>query len=641
MTRLFFDIETTEITDFARLSDDIKVHCISMYDPEKPEMSTFSGDSINRGIQKLEQADEIIGHNVIGFDIPVLKKLYKFAPRGKVYDTLVMARVECPDIMADDLRDNKYHNKEADPDNPDEILPTPKRLYGSHSLEAWGYRLGVFKGEYGKEEGAWDSFNDDMRNYCELDVMVTFALWMFLHEECSIPDEVRWIEHAFANLIRQQEMRGFAFDERKAEQLIAKLMSKRGKIKDELQSMFKPTVENMKSAAGWKIQVKDKDGKELELEAETKAKLKLLLKDNGMKQVLVNSAEKTGNKQKIIPFNPSSRQQIAERLMQLGWKPKMFHSDGVTPKIDEPILKEIKHPCAEKLLEYLLVTKRLGHLAEGKQGWINNVKDGRIHGKVNTNGAVTGRCTHSHPNIAQVPAVRAEYGAECRELFKAGDGYVLAGTDASGLELRCLAHYLSYYDGGDYAHQLVQGDIHTINQEAAGLNDRDQAKTFIYAFLYGAGDAKIGNIVNGSASDGRELKERFLNSIPALKRLKQQIEVRVKKTGVLRGIDGRRLPIRSEHAALNTLLQSCGAVVMKTALINLYRSLSSLGWVLGREWAFVANIHDEFQAEIKPELAEVYKHRSVQAIVDAGGELGMKCPLDGLCIIGNNWKETH
>lgn len=629
---LFFDIETTEIEDFTRLSGNITVHCLSIFDLSSTKVVTFHGDSIRQGVTMLEEADEIVGHNIIGFDIPVLKKVYRFAPKGRVFDTLLMARVECPDVMADDIRDNQFVK-----DNPvDGIEPTPKSLYGSHSLEAWGHRLGIPKGAYGKEDNAWDTYNEEMREYCEQDCLVTHRLWDFIQNECKTPDQVRIIEHTFAHIIRQQEQRGFAFDTDKAEQLIAKLSVRRAEIKDELQKMFDPTIEEMKSPLCWRL---EHEGEVIE--APTKGQLKEVLKERGIKQVLVKDAKKVGNKKKVIPFNPSSRQQIADRLMKLGWKPKLMHSDGETPRIDEPILKSIKHPSAGKLLEYLLVTKRLGHLAEGKQGWVNNVVNGRIHGKVNTNGAVTGRCTHSNPNLAQVPAVRAEYGAECRELFKAGDGYVLAGTDASGLELRCLAHYLAFYDGGEYGKYILEDDIHTVNMKAAGLTDRDQAKTFIYAFLYGAGDGKIGDIVGGKAADGRRLKERFLNSLPSLKRLKKDVEATVRKRGILRGIDGRRLPIRSEYAALNTLLQSCGAVVMKQSLIELYMKLHSIGWTHGKQYAFVGNIHDEFQAEVKPELADIYSQHAVNAITHAGSRLGMKCRLDGECMIGKNWKETH
>lgn len=275
---------------------------------------------------------------------------------------------------------------------------------------------------------------------------------------------------------------------------------------------------------------------------------------------------KGNHKTKTIPFNPASRDQIAERLIKRGWKPQAY--EGKRPAINEGVLKSIDTPEASLLLEYLLVSKRLGQLAEGQQAWLKLEKGGRIHGSVLTNGTVSGRCSHRNPNVAQVPAVRAPYGSECRELFKAPEGKVLVGCDASGLELRALAGYLFPYDNGAYAKEILTGDIHTANQKAAGLQTRDQAKTFIYAFLYGAGDAKIGEIVGGSSKEGKRLKASFMSKTPAIKRLTNAVAEAVSTRGTLRGLDGRPLPCRSAHSALNLLLQSAGAVIMKQALIE-------------------------------------------------------------------------
>jgi DNA polymerase-1 len=293
------------------------------------------------------------------------------------------------------------------------------------------------------------------------------------------------------------------------------------------------------------------------------------------------------------------------------------------------------------LLSYLLVQKRLGQLAEGQQAWLKLQKNGVIHGSVNTNGAVTGRCTHSNPNVAQVPSVRADYGSECRELFTVRNGYKLVGCDASGLELRMLAHYMAFYDGGQYAKIVTEGDVHTVNQQAAGLETRDQAKTFIYALLYGAGDEKIGNIAGGNAQLGQKLKRKFFSSLPALARLQADVQRKVKHGGELKGLDGRILPIRSSHAALNMLLQSAGAVCMKVALIQQFHLMNGLRWQHGREYAFVANIHDEFQAEVTPDKAETFGKLAVESIQHAGKQLKLNVPLDGEYKIGNNWAETH
>ena len=616
MRTLFFDIETNALEDFTNLTDLHTVHCLSVYDPMTPKMVTFAGDSIHRGLTALAEADRIVGHNVIKFDIPALKKLYGFSPPlVKVVDTLVMSR-----CIFSDLRNEDFGRNNFDP-----------KLVGSHSLKAWGHRMGkATKLTYGEEDGAFDHYNEEMKKYCERDCIVTQLLYDYLLKQ--EPSSVMMsIEHWFAFIISQQERHGFSFDLDKADRLTAKLTSIRAELKDELQQMVAPKVEEMKSPAGWTVEG---------YTAPTKAKLKLILKDAGLKQSLVNDAVKTGNKQKTTLFNPGSRQQIAAALADLGYELPV-EQDATTPKVDEGVLKKIDHPIAAKLLDYLLVQKRLGQLAEGEQAWLKLAKNGRIHGSVNTNGAVTGRCTHSNPNVAQVPACRVPYGEECRDLFGAGSGMKLVGCDASGLELRMLAHYLAFYDRGEYGKIVTEGDIHTANQQAAGLETRDQAKTFIYAFLYGAGDAKIGDIVGGTARDGQMLKRKFLSNLPALNRLQQDIKRKVEHGGVLSGLDGRLLRIRSSHAALNMLLQSAGAVCMKVALIQLYHALGKSKWQHGREYAFVANIHDEFQAEVIPQHAEDFGKLAVKAIRVAGKELKLNVQLDGEYKVGTTWAETH
>ncbi len=616
MRTLFFDIETNALEDFTNLTDLETVHCLSVYDPMTPKMVTFAGDSIHRGLTALAEADRIVGHNVIKFDIPALKKLYGFSPPlVKVVDTLVLSR-----CIFSDLRNEDFGRNNFDP-----------KLVGSHSLKAWGHRMGKqTKLTYGEEDGAFDHYNDEMKKYCERDCIVTQLLYDYLISQ-EPSNQMVAIEHWFAFIISQQERHGFSFDLDKADKLTAKLTSIRAELKDELQQMVAPKVEEMKSPAGWQVEG---------YTAPTKAKLKLVLKDAGLKQSLVNDAIKTGNKQKTTLFNPGSRQQIAAALLDLGYDlPK--EQDATTPKVDEGVLKKIDHPIAAKLLDYLLVQKRLGQLAEGEQAWLKLAKNGRIHGAVNTNGAVTGRCTHSNPNVAQVPACRVPYGEECRGLFGAGVGKKLVGCDASGLELRMLAHYLAFYDRGEYGKIVTEGDIHTANQQAAGLETRDQAKTFIYAFLYGAGDAKIGDIVGGTARDGQMLKRKFLSNLPALKRLQQDIKRKVENGGTLMGLDGRVLRIRSSHAALNMLLQSAGAVCMKVALIQLYHALGKSKWQHGREYAFVANIHDEFQAEVIPQHAEDFGKLAVKAIRVAGKELKLNVQLDGEYKVGDTWAQTH
>ena len=333
---------------------------------------------------------------------------------------------------------------------------------------------------------------------------------------------------------------------------------------------------------------------------------------------------------KVVPFNVGSRQQIAERLISLGWSPKKKTEKG-SVIVDESVLEELPYKEAKAIAEYLMLQKRIAQI----ESWLEAVgKDGRVHGRVITNGAVTGRMTHMSPNMAQVPNSSSPYGHECRDLWIVEKGNKLVGIDASGLELRMLAHYMN---DDVYTHEVTEGDIHTANQTAAGLQTRNQAKTFIYAFLYGAGCAKIGSVVGGSAKEGQKLIDSFLRNTPKLKALREKVARIYANKGWLPGLDGRKLLVRAEHSALNTLLQGAGAIVMKQAVVLLKKELQSK-----KIWhEFKANVHDEWQIECKEADAEQVGQLGKKAIQQAGIVLNMRCPLGGEFKIGNSWKETH
>jgi len=323
-------------------------------------------------------------------------------------------------------------------------------------------------------------------------------------------------------------------------------------------------------------------------------------------------------KDSVEMFNPGSRQQIAKRLMSIGWKPTKKTEKGQVI-VDEKVLDGIDLPEAKRIAEYLLLQKRVAQV----ESWLDAVsQDGRVHGKVITNGAVTGRMTHHSPNMAQVPSGSSPWGKECRDCWTVDlDNYLLVGADASGLELRMLAHYMK---DEVYVREVCEGDIHTKNQQAAGLQTRPQAKTFIYAFLYGAGPAKIGAIVGGGENEGRKLTASFLDNTPSLKALREKV-AGIAAKGSIKGLDGRRLQIRSPHAALNTLLQGAGAIVMKQALVLLDKKIR----LENLDAHFVANVHDEWQIECSKEVAETVGKMAVKAIQEAGEVLQLRCPLTG------------
>lgn len=601
-----------------------KIHCLVIKDKSTGVNHRYSPSQIREGLEHLSTFDLIVMHNGIAFDYPAIRLLHPDIVLPTILDTLVVSRLVFPDI-----KDRDFRARDAK-QNPD----MPMKMYGRHSLESWGYRLGKLKGEYGKTTD-WKLYTPEMLDYCELDVDVTDVLYEYLLPHIADQgDQAIWIEHEFAKIIHRQVERGWAFDEKKAVTLYGELVARRQEIAEEMTKTFEGWWEDMKTPAFYECK-----GIQASTKSELKRKVKAIYPS--MTYAVIDAATVVGDmKRKHTPFNPSSRQHIHRVFAEkYNWKPTEFTERG-EPKIDDDILMSLDYPEAKMLAEYFLLEKRIGALAEGNQAWLKLVKNGRIHGSVNTNGAVTGRCTHSHPNVAQVPANRAPYGERCRELFTTTSGFVLVGADASGLELRCLAHYMAYWDKGKYGLAVTTGDVHTENQNAAGLPTRDNAKTFIYAFLYGAGDAKIGSIVGASSKVGKQLKERFLKTLPALGNLVKMVQAAAKK-GYIRGLDGRKLHIRSPHAALNTLLQSAGAILMKCALIHADKFLQEAGLVAGVDYEFVGNIHDEIQCECKPEHAELVGQTLVRAIKFAGDFFNFKCPLDGAYNVGDSWARTH
>ena len=544
---------------------------------------TWSGDRLPEFITWLQLQDEceLIGHNLIGYDIPVLEKILSADfSKCKITDTLVMSR-----------------------------LANPSRE-GGHSLDNWGTVLNCPKGDH----NVWDVFSYDMLEYCIQDVRVNALVYKRLLSELRgfEPESIN-LEHQVQSIVTQQIKQGWLLDQEKAYHLLATLKEKKNDLEDEVHEVFKPLPTFVKEITP-KIK---KDG---------------TLSVVGLKFLgeQWQTAVAPFSRIDFPVFNLGSRQQIGRHLQYYGWKPKQFTETGQAI-VDEAVLGTVKGiPQAALIAEYLMIQKRVAQV----QSWLEAVKeDGRVHGYVNANGAVTGRMTHSSPNMGQVPAVYSPYGKQCRDVWTVPEGYKLVGMDASGLELRMLAHYMN--DEG-YTNEILTGDIHTANQLASGLETRDQAKTFIYAFLYGAGDAKIGSIVGGTAKDGKRLKEKFLGNTPSLGRLRERVGV-ASGRGYVLGLDGRRVYVRSQHAALNTLLQSAGAIVMKKALCLLDEYATK--WNIN--YNFIGNIHDEIQTEVREDKSEVFGGLAISCVEAAGIHYKLNCPLAGEFKVGDSWADTH
>jgi DNA polymerase-1 len=570
--KLIFDIETDGLNPSI-----IWVICAIKDDKEVTiEMPTKADIE-----QLLEGVTEVIGHNIIGYDIPAVERLLGVSfDNVKITDTLVLSRLYNPS------------------------------LEGGHSLGKWGERLKFPKGDYND----WTALTPEMVGYCQQDCRVTQRLYELLVGKLEeFGTESIDLEHNVQSEIVKQISNGWLLDQRRAFDLLATLQEKKNELEDMVREVFLPLPTFIKV-------VKPKYKKDGGLSS-------VGLKFLGDLWVHVGG---DFSRVDFPEFNLGSRRQIGRYLQYFGWKPDKFTETG-QPIVDEKVLENVTDiPEAQLIAEYLLVQKRIAQV----QSWVDAVEsDGRVHGQVNAIGAVTGRMTHSSPNMAQVPAVYSPYGKECRSCWVVPEGKKLVGVDASGLELRMLAHYMG---DQEYTNEILNGDIHSANQSAAGLATRDQAKTFIYAFLYGAGDAKIGSIVGGSSTVGKRLKDKFLENTPALAELRERVATAAAK-GYLRGLDGRRLWLRSEHAALNTLLQSAGAVVMKKALVIFTEFAQK--WSL--TYRMIGNIHDEVQMEVDAKDAENAGYLMVESIKAAGVAFNMRCPLDGEYKIGLSWADTH
>jgi DNA polymerase I-like protein with 3'-5' exonuclease and polymerase domains len=587
--RLLFDIEADGLYP-------TRFWCMSAIDIDKEQVYELGPDEIDQAIDLLISADTLVGHNIISYDLFWLNKLYNVDLYGKnLIDTLIWSRM-------------------FDPDRE-----------GGHGLAAWGTRLGYSKVEH--ED--WHYYSPEMQHRCTVDVKLNLKVYKsLLNKKKYFSDESIDLEQKVAKIIADQEDYGWYFDVQGAEMLLAKVCDELGDIEDEVRKTFKPKKFFIKEITP-KIK---KDG---------------TLSKQGLRDYeydLILATLKGGLydltpfiRYDILEFNLGSRQHIGKWLQEdYGWKPTEFTATGQA-MINEKILETVEGiPEVTLIHKYLTLQKIQGFLTR----WLDSVgEDDRQHGYVNTIGAVTRRMTHSEPNLAQVPSSRKLYGSECRSLFTVPNGYKLVGMDADGLELRMMAHYM---DNPDYTEAVVNGDkdlgtdAHSVNMRAAGLTNRDQAKTMFYALIYGAGDGKLGAIIGGSVADGKKLKFDLFDKLPDLGDVIHKVQVAAER-GFIKCYDGSVLNVRSARASFNTLLQGGGAVLMKRALVILVDDATREGL----DFHVVGNIHDEIQAEVKAEHADRFAELAADSVRKAGEYYNLRCPMKGDASIGTNWSETH
>lgn len=664
LARLLFDIETDGL-----LNQTTKVHCIGITDVDTGETESYAPGDLDVAMDRLQAADEIIGHNIIRFDIPALKKLASFQPKAgqKVTDTLVVSRLKYPAMKADDAVRQP---------------PIPSEYVGKHSLASWGHRLGEHKGDYSQmkrvealalgftderaiQKFIWGTFSEEMLDYMMQDVRVNFLLYQKLNPDKYAPKAIE-LEHRIAKVCDAIEDAGFPFDFRAAGELHVQLLEKQHALETKLKAEFGSWWQPISPDPAKCVFVPKKDNKRLGY-----------LEGYPIK------------KYKHVEFNPGSRDHIAKVLTERGWKPTKF-TPGGSPLLDEEAIEGAvaKYPELAGLGEYLMLGKRLSQLTGSKQSLMAAVQeDGRIHGSINPMGAITGRAAHFGPNLSQVPSAKKPYGSDFRGLFKMPNGYKLVGADMAGLELRGLAHYLSFYDGGAYGKQLLEGDPHWATVIALGLlphgtaRDKhnqlhtilreDCAKTFVYATVYGAGAAKVGSVIyeallNARTNAGQEgadvyqkffgdnlapsetqliavggkARERFSKGIEGFNSLQGALAKRIAERGYVKGLDGRFIPLRKPHAAINTLIQSSGAILCKQWGADAYDELCGL-LLPGRDFFFCAWVHDEYQVAAREEYADCVGETLVACAQKAGEPYGFKIRLDSEYSIADSWAGTH
>ncbi len=558
-----------------------RIHCVCLMEPgaaavlrfhDQPDLCPRDG-SIRDSLALLEAADERWFHNGIGFDEPAIRLCYPdWAPRGVTRDTLIIGRTIWPD----------EHLKHLDMVAVKKRRAFPKNLIGRHSLEAWGFRFKDCKGE--KPE-SWAHLTPEMVDYCAQDVVVLELLRrrILAHQPTLAQIE---LEQAFAPIVQAQINRGFRLDQGRVHELVRDLTARRAELDVEIRAAFPDFTDEYVTPK---------------------------------KQI---------RKTRTVVFNPNSRAHIARALGEKhGWKPTAFTPSGQA-QVDEAVIGVLEYPEAKLLAERLKIQKTLGTVAEGDGAWLKLVTPtGRVHGYMAHNAAVTGRCTHSKPNLGNVDTRPA-----LRRCWVASPGNSLVIGDASGLEARVMGHYAALFDGGALAKLLLEGDVHTMNQDLIEAllgwrPERVDVKRVFYGILYGAQDAKVGAILGKGPTVGQRVRDAILAGLPGLGKLIKAVQADAMSRGRLRTLDGRGLWVRSKHAALNTLVQGGGAILMKQAIVDCPPAAQYM----------VAFVHDELVLDVPASLAEECAVQLKAAIVGAGVKYKLRVPLDAKVVIGEDW----
>ena len=621
-----FDLEANGL-----LREATTVHCGVFKDIESGKITKFQPNEIPQMLKHMDECDVLIAHNGIGYDFPLLKKLYGYEFKGSKVDTLIMSRLL----------------------NPKRLVPfiCPNKKASPHGLESWGYRVGRGKPEHTD----WEVFSLAMLHRCTEDVEILHLVYKELLQEAKGNDWKAAFLMSFRLFedLHNQEEYGWLVDREHMQKSILILQHWIDRIDKVLVPKLPLILEineiKLKGVFGYVKEPFLKSGK-------ASASISKWGADNNINTDCVSGCF---SRVSFRRTDLNSNQETKDYLLAEGWEPlewntndegertspKMSKDDpfeGINGKVGKLVAKRVQCRQRKSILEGLLLLIR---------------EDGRISSRVNTL-AVTGRATHR--NIVNIPKPSSFFGKWMRKCFIAAEGKVLVGTDSDACQIRMLCGRMN---DAIYTDNVLNGrkedgtDIHSVNMRAAQLPDRDSAKTFFYGFLFGAGDAKVGKIVKGSASDGRALKTQFLDGLPALKALLEALTAEWKRTaksrynkqfnrmeyynGAIKGLDGRPIVVASEHMLLVYLLQSDEAIMMSAAYIKFHKDMRTRGYTYGKEYGTVCWYHDEFTVECDIEIAEEVKDLSEKAIAWAGRYYKIPCPHVGDGKIGKDWYAIH
>ena len=626
--RCVADLEADGLLDTATV-----VWCGVFKDRDTKEVFKFRPHQIEAMLKFMDTCSELQMHNGIGYDFPLLRKLYGYEYKGKKIDTLVLSRLL----------------------NPKRTLPfnCPNKRIGPHSVEAWGYRVGRGKPEH--ED--WSKFSEDMLHRCSEDVEIQFMIYDELMKETSkgdwsvaIPLTMKLFE-----LLQRQEEYGWLVDVEHMQRCINLLDHWVCRIDKVLTPKLPSIVEVLETKKegeyGYVKKPFLKSGK-----PSASVELWLSCLPTSSPSVTVGGPF---SRIDFRPVNLNSNEETKDFLLGLGWEPKEWNTNDEGERTSPKMSKEDPFNGIEGKLGRL-VAKRVQcrHRKSTIEGLMKLVRpDGRIPSVVKTL-ADTSRAIHA--GIVNIPQAKSFFGKQMRKIFICKEGWVLVGTDSDADQIRKLAGRMN---DPAYTETVVNGDkdkgtdIHTVNQRAAQLPSRDDAKTFFYGFLFGAGDAKVGKIVKGTSEDGRRLKSQFLEGLPALGALIERLTKEWRKTakkrfnarwnkmeyydGYITGLDGRPIKVPFEHQILVYLLQSDEAISMSAAYVRFHQRMDKLGYKWAHDYGTVCFYHDEFTVECKPSLADVVAKEAEQSITWANNYFKIPCPHLGHAAIGKNWFAIH